>query len=138
LAAKTDRNVILLPIFPNYANAIMEGKKKVEFRKLNIPVNIEYVFIYSTAPEKKIIGFFKVLKITKASPERLWKEFKHIGCVEKDFFFDYYSGYDYGLAIQVGTINRLNKPLPLTKFKKQTPPQSFSYIDNDLLEMFGI
>ncbi len=94
LAARTGRNVILLPIFPGCAWAIIDGRKKVEFRKLNIPVDIENVVIYSTSPEKKIVGSFSVSKITKATPEKLWQDFKDIGYVDKEFLFEYYSGFE--------------------------------------------
>ena len=92
MVARTGRNVILLPISPGYASAIIEGRKKVEFRKLNIPVNIENVVIYSTSPEKKIVGSFSLSKITKATPEKLWQDFKEIGYVDNEFVFEYSSG----------------------------------------------
>ncbi|MGR3319574.1 MAG: ASCH domain-containing protein [Candidatus Anammoxibacter sp.] len=135
MAAKTDKNVILLPIYPRYANAIIEGKKKVEFRKLNIPMNIGHVVIYSTFPEKKIVGFFSVPRITKATPKQLWNDFKQVGYVEKEFLIDYFSGYKYGLAIHVGKVARVRKPFSLEKIKKQNPPQSFLYLENDMWEM---
>ena len=134
MAAGTGRNVILLPIFPGYARAIIEGRKKVEFRKLNIPVNIENVVIYSTSPEKKIVGSFSVSKITKATPEKLWQDFKDIGYVDKESLYKYYSGHEYGLAIHIGKVKRVNKPFPLAKIKRQNPPQSFTYLDNEILE----
>ena len=59
MAAKANKDVILLPIFPKYAQAIFEGTKKVEFRKLNIPQTISHVVVYSTAPTQKIIGYFE-------------------------------------------------------------------------------
>ncbi len=134
MVARTGKNVILLPIFPRYAWAIIEGRKKVEFRKLNIPVNIKNVVIYSTFPEKKIVGFFRVSKIIKDTPEKLWQDFKHIGFVEKESLFDYYSGHEYGLAIHVGKVKRVNKPFSLAKIKRQNPPQSFTYLDNEILK----
>ena len=137
LVAGTDRNAILLPIFPRYTWAIIEGWKKVEFRKLNIPVNIENVVIYSTFPEKKIVGSFSVSKIKKATPEKLWQDFKDVGYVNKEFLFEYYSGHEYGLAIHVGKVKRVNKPFSLAKIKRKNPPQSFTYLDNEIWERIG-
>lgn len=133
MVARTDTNVILLPIMPRYAKAIIEGEKKIEFRKLNIPMNIEHVVIYSASPDKRIVGFFSVSKITKATPKQLWKKFKNIGCVEKDFLFDYYSGHKYGLAIHVGKVEKVQNPFSLAIIKK-TAPQSFMYLENKYFE----
>lgn len=133
MATKTNKNVILLPIIPRYAKAIIEGEKKVEFRKLNIPMNIEHVVIYSAYPEKRIVGFFSVSKVTKATPKQLWKNFKNIGCVEKEFLFDYYSGHQYGLAIHVGKVEKVKNPFSLVKIKKNAP-QSFMYLENKYFE----
>lgn len=129
MAARTNTNVILLPIIPRYAKAIIDGEKKVEFRKLNIPISIEYVVIYSASPEKRIVGFFNVSKVTKATPKQLWKDFKNIGCVEKEFLFDYYSDHKYGLAIHVGKVEKVQNPFSLSKIKRQAP-QSFLYLEN--------
>ncbi|HET6989695.1 MAG TPA: ASCH domain-containing protein, partial [Bacteroidia bacterium] len=49
---------VLLSIKPKYAKAIIDGKKKVEFRKLPFKLNVNKVYIYSSAPEQKIIGYF--------------------------------------------------------------------------------
>ena len=132
MATKDNRNVILLPIFPQYANAIMEGKKKVEFRKRNIPSHIKHVVVYSTAPEKMVIGTFEVDRITKATPKALWKKFNKIGFVEKEFLFDYYDNQDIGIAIHVGKTREIENPFPLSKIKKGlSAPQSFRYLQDD-------
>ena len=132
MAPGKNKNVILLPIFPQYANAIMEGRKKIEFRKKNIPTNIEFVVIYSTKPEKKVIGLFKVETITKAHPKILWDNFKDIGCVKKEFLFDYYDGHDQGVAIHVGRTYEFSQPFNLSDLNDNlNPPQSFRYLKND-------
>jgi len=132
MATKTNKNVILLPIFPKYANAIMDGKKKIEFRKINIPTHIKHVVIYATAPQMKIIGTFEVENITKASPKFLWKKFSKIGCVKKEFLFKYYDNHKIGVAIHIGKIKGVRKPLPLSKIKKGfNAPQSFRYLENE-------
>ncbi len=131
MATKTNKNVILLPIFPKYANAIMDGKKKVEFRKINIPSHIKHVLIYATAPKMEIIGTFEVENITKASPKCLWEKFNKVGFVEKDFLFKYYDNHKTGIAIHIGKIKEVRKPLPLSKIKNGfNAPQSFRYLEN--------
>ena len=98
-------------------------------------MNIGHVVIYSTSPEKKVVGFFSVPKVTRATPRQLWNDFKHVGCVKKEFLIDYFTGYKHGLAIHVGKVSRARKPFSLEKIKRQNPPQSFSYLENDVLKM---
>ncbi|MDE2028129.1 MAG: ASCH domain-containing protein [Candidatus Omnitrophica bacterium] len=132
MASKANRDVILLPIFPKYANAIFEGKKKVEFRKLNIPQNINYVVVYSTAPTQKIVGYFKVEQITIDSPNKLWNLFKNVAGIEKNLLMEYYSGHEQGIAIHVGEFIKLSTPINLDIIEDElAPPQSFKYLEDE-------
>lgn len=139
MAYRKDKNVILLPIFPDYAEAIINGKKTVEFRKLNIPESIKYVVIYSSSPFKKIIGFFSVKGMTKETPEKLWIDFNKKGEVKKDFLFDYYLGHSLGLAIHVGRVSRARKPVELSYVNKRLKaPQSFLYLNKQEWETIKV
>lgn len=48
---------ILLPIKPVFVERILSGEKWYEFRK-RLPLDIERVVIYETAPTKKVVGEF--------------------------------------------------------------------------------
>lgn len=48
---------ILLPIKPVFVERILSGEKWYEFRK-RLPLGIERVVIYETAPTKKVVGEF--------------------------------------------------------------------------------
>ncbi len=53
----------------------MDGRKKYEFRKSKFAkTDINCVYIYSTAPIKKIIGSFKINNIIEGSPRALWDQ----------------------------------------------------------------
>ena len=80
---------VILSIKPVYAHAIMDGTKKVEFRKKIFKRPVDKVFVYSSSPEKKIVGFFTISDIIEDKPERLWEEFEKVGGIEKKNFFDY-------------------------------------------------
>ena len=126
MASRPNKNVILLPIFPKYAEAIFEGKKKVEFRKLNIPQDISHVVVYSTAPTQRIVGYFEVREITRASPKILWNLFNKVGGIEKELLMEYYSGHDLGVAIHVGESIRLRTPIQLSLIENELTPRSLS------------
>ncbi len=44
--------IALMSIHPQYANAIVEGTKRVEFRKRPLARNVTHVIVYATAPVK--------------------------------------------------------------------------------------
>ena len=51
-----DSVIAFLPIKPIYANRILEGSKRYEFRRTRLRQDITHVVIYSTSPVKKIVG----------------------------------------------------------------------------------
>ena len=63
----------ILSIKPIYAHEIIKGNKKIEFRKLRFKRDVERVYIYSSSPEQKIIGYFTIKTIEESTPLDLWK-----------------------------------------------------------------
>lgn len=52
--------VALISIRPRYAHAILDGRKTVEFRKRRLAEDVTHVVIYSTRPDRAVIGFFEL------------------------------------------------------------------------------
>jgi len=125
---------VLLSIKPKYVSGIIAGKKRYEFRKLIWKrKDADTVFIYSSAPSKKIVGFFSIGSIIEGPPDDLWSEFKdHSGIVE-DEFFNYFNGREIGFAIEISQMNVFETPIdPFRQTPDFRPPQSFCYIDADM------
>lgn len=121
---------VLLSIKPKYANAILSGEKKVEFRKAPFKSEVERVYIYSSAPEQKIIGYFIIDKIVSASPRKLWKEFSEVGVIEEEAFFNYFADKEIGYSIKIKKVKKFARGLnPSDVFDNFFPPQSFMYCD---------
>lgn len=121
---------VILSIKPKYANAILSGEKKVEFRKLTFKQKIEKVYIYSSAPEQKIIGSFTIDTIIADTPERLWKKFKNVGSIEEDDFFEYFADKELGYSIKIKSINKFRKAIdPKDIFENFVAPQSYMYCE---------
>ena len=127
--------VALLSIKPHYANAILDGKKKVEFRKRKFGRAVSHVVIYATAPIMRIVGWFKVGPLHELSPESLWRRFSRVGGISRDDFRAYYSGVPSGVAIAVTEAQRLRKPLALNRISSSPPPQSYSYLPASVLSL---
>lgn len=127
----TNRNVILISIHPEYANAMFAGEKNIEFRKTNIPNDLEYVILYATSPIKQIVGYFKVHKIIKEQPQKLWEAFSKTSGTTEEFYFRYYHNIEYGLGLILERVCQFSKPFSLENAGfSPKPPQSFSYVDN--------
>jgi len=121
----------ILSIKPQFADAILSGVKKVEFRKIAFKKDVEKVFIYSTAPVRKITGYFTFNKIVEETPHTLWERFNEIGFIGQDDFFEYFKNKDTGFSICIDSIHPFHESIdPYKMFKNFLPPQSFCYADD--------
>lgn len=121
---------VLLSIKPEFAEKILNGTKKFEFRKgIFKNNNITTVVIYATMPVGKVVGQFSIDGILKNDPEALWVKTKKYAGISKNFFDSYYSGRETAYAIKVGEVERFEDPLPLSSLGDGIKaPQSFLYL----------
>lgn len=122
---------VLMSIKPKYVKSILDGTKKFEFRKKIFKrTDIDEIIIYSSSPEKKIVGSFEIDKVLEDSPEELWAYCTYDAGISKENFFKYFKGKDRGFAIQIKNLNILPKKLdPYETIPDFHPPQSFYYIN---------
>ncbi|HEX7413027.1 MAG TPA: hypothetical protein VF411_03195 [Bacteroidia bacterium] len=119
---------VLLSIKPKYANAIMAGVKLVEFRKLTFKKEIERVYLYSSSPEQRIIGYFTIEDIISDTPVRLWKKYSSVGSISQEDFFEYFSEKEIGYSIKIKAVSKFKKSIdPKTIFENFVAPQSYMY-----------
>ncbi len=121
---------VLLSVKPKYAEKIVEGKKKYEFRKAIFKKqDIEKVYIYSSSPVSKIVAAFEIEKILKDSPKKIWALCqKYAGISEKDFF-NYFENSKMAFAIEIGFVDSYKKHIdPFEIIENFKPPQSFYYL----------
>lgn len=118
-----------MAIHERYAQAIMDGVKRVEFRKRRLADDIETVWVYATAPVSKVIGHFSVHQIVQGTPQDIWEQYGSVGIIDHDDFFDYYEGRETAVAIIVGSAERLPDPVALDEIDPRPAiPQSFAYL----------
>ena len=131
--------VALLSIHPRFAEAILTGEKRVEFRRTKFSRDVSHVAIYATQPIGKIVGWFEVAGIESHHPDDLWGKFQHCGGIDEDDFRVYYLGRETGYAIRVRQSRRLKQAKPLTAVCGDTrPPQSFTYLNKAAVrKLFG-
>lgn len=123
-------SVALLAIKPRFADAIIAGRKTVEFRKTRFSQPPQYVVLYASTPVRQIVAYFKVAYIKELTPLGLWRQFRHVGGIEYDEFFQYYGDRPHGCAIVVATVWKLTKPARLGHLHPRgSAPQSFRYLN---------
>jgi len=121
---------VLLSIKPEYAEKILNGTKRFEYRKA-VPRNeaVRTVVIYATMPVGKVVGEFEVAGVLREKPDVLWKRTKEASGITRAFFDEYFSGRNEAMAIAVREPKRYAKPLSLKDVSGSvTPPQSFQYL----------
>lgn len=131
MARIADYNVAFLPIKPRYAQAIMAGEKWVEFRKTRFARDVRYVVVYSSAPDKTVLGYFAVKSIDVRTPTATWRRYSKAGFIQKREFMEYYNGADQAVAIVIQYVQRLAEPLSMDFLQLNIPvPQSYAYLGN--------
>ncbi len=121
---------VLLSVKPKYAEEILSGRKKYEFRRsIFKKQDIEKVYIYSSSPVSKIVAAFEIGEVLKGSPENIWNLcHKYAGISKKDFFA-YFKNSDVAYAIKIGNIDSFLNPIdPFHIIEDFKPPQSFYYV----------
>jgi predicted transcriptional regulator len=124
----TGRHVVM-SVHPRFAEAIMDGRKKVEFRKRPLADDVTVVWVYATSPIQRIIGYFEVDSTLTAEPPDLWREFAGVGCIERADFDRYYEGSATGAGITIRRAVRLAVPIHIADLLPSgIPPQSYAYV----------
>ena len=126
---------VLLSIKPQYVDKIIDQTKKYEFRKKIFKKVHNDIYIYSTSPEKKIVGIMSISNIICDKPTRLWKLCRDYAGIDRDDFFEYFGNAQQGYALEITAVQKFRSPVDITKSKvKFTAPQSFCYFDRENLK----
>ena len=126
---------ILISIKPAYAEAILSGRKSVEFRKASFPKRVGTMVLYATSPVKKIVGVANVGAVVVLGPEGAWRRYHERGAIERRAFNAYYDGSKKAVCLEIGKTHRLEPPVdPYKTIKGFRAPLSFRYLsDGDSL-----
>jgi predicted transcriptional regulator len=118
-----------MSIKPQYAEAILAGTKRIEFRKRKLADDISAVVIYSTLPVGQIVGVFSVLTCEIASPTALWEKHRHHAGIGRAAYRNYYRGNSTAVGILINDALALDVPVPLPQaWPSVRPPQCLAYL----------
>ena len=121
---------LLLSVKPRFANDILDGIKRFEFRRTCFRRrDVARVLLYATSPEKRVIGECTIETVLALAPDRLWSQTKEHAGIDRTYFDAYFEGRAEGYAIKVKDPQRYKVPLGLFEhFGLSHPPQSFCYV----------
>lgn len=129
----------LMSIRPPFADAILDGRKRVEFRRSRFGRDVSMVVVYATRPVSAVVAVFSVGGITAGPPSCLWEQFHSVGAIDREAFDSYYRGARQAFAIGIETVFVLPQALPLDSLRVGLrPPQSYCYLEPSELEHAGV
>jgi predicted transcriptional regulator/DNA-binding XRE family transcriptional regulator len=123
---------VVLSIRPEYSHKIIEGKKTVELRRrfpLSAPRGT-LAYIYSTSPERAMVGRAEITDVVKLPVSHIWKKYSSSAFIDKADFDAYFQGLSEGFALKFANAKPLPRQLDLSELRERfgfEPPQSFLY-----------
>ena len=129
MASRSAQRSALMSIRPQFANAILDGSKTVEFRKRALAEDVTRVVIYTTSPVQAVVGEFTVANQVIASPRALWRRYSRVAGIGRTDFFKYFEGTANAVGIVIESVVEYKTPRSLDDVEPGArPPQSFMYI----------
>jgi predicted transcriptional regulator len=118
-----------MSIKPEYADKIVSGEKKYEFRRRLAKKHVDRIVIYSTAPVMKVIAEVEVKGTISKVPDKLWEKTKKYSGIDWIFFRNYFADKEYAHAYELGEVYVYDEPKNLKEFGYTNAPQSYRYIE---------
>lgn len=123
---------VLLSVKPRFADQIVDGTKKVEFRRVWASEYVPWIAIYSSSPTKMLVAIAEVESVVVASASTLWSvNCSRSGGLTRAELRSYFSGKTEGYAVMLGRVLRPKAPIEPAKIVEDfRAPQSFRYLTN--------
>lgn len=121
-------STILLSVKPEYAERILKGIKRFEYRRHLPREIIENIVIYSTSPQKRVVAKVEVIGVISESPQVVWEITKEYSGISYARYVEYFRNHNIAFAFQLGEIELFTPPKGLAEYRIKNPPQSFMYL----------
>lgn len=122
----------LFSIRPQFAQAILRGEKKFEFRTKVCKRKLTTMFIYATKPIGMVIGEVSIETVISEEPEELWKLTHNDAGISKSEFDQYFRGREKAYAYKLRNPVAYNQGILLEDLGIKRAPQSYCYIEDRL------
>ena len=130
-----ENKTIILSIHPKHIEKILSGEKRYEYRK-RIPLDINYLIVYATAPTKKIVALIEVDMVMKDTPQNIWDVTQNESGVSYEFFMNYFNEVSTACAIKFRNVYKLPTPIDITVIDSvKSAPQAYQYVDMSISDL---
>lgn len=124
--------VLLLSVRPRFARGLLSGTKTAEIRRRfpDIPPGMT-VIIYSTSPEKAILGTMRAQRVVRSNADDIWRDYADVIGIERTELTDYLDGASECSVLELDSPDLWSRPVQLTELRSVLhvePPQSFRYL----------
>lgn len=130
---------LLISIKPHYARAILEGRKTVEVRRRfpTVPPGTTVV-LYSSSPERAIVGTVRLKHTSRMVPERVWEFHADAIDIAEEALGQYLEGAEESTLLEVADPQTWQRPVTLKALRALLgvePPQSFRYLNPEQVDV---
>ena len=120
----------LISIRPEYVQAMIEGRKRVEFRRRNLRLAPNSrLWIYSTLPTAAVTAVATVTGVDSGTVNAIWRRHGKRGSIGRSDFDKYFLGVDQAFAIEIKCISVLTNGIGLSSLRTAVdgfqPPQTY-------------
>jgi predicted transcriptional regulator len=127
----TDRRV-LLSVRPQYAHALLAGTKTAEVRRRFPDLDAGTVlYVYSSSPERQVIGTLRLKAVHQLHPTTVWRRFKRMIGIDQAYLDDYLQGATNAAIVEVDEPQQWAETVTLQQLRHLglEPAQSYRYLD---------
>lgn len=137
------RPTLLLSIQREHADAILDGSKTYELRRVRPGIRAgDRILLYVTAPVSALCGYFRVDEIITGSPTHIWRRVQSGAGITRRQVYEYLRDARTPCAIGVGDAFRLTTSLSADEIRQAWaefhPPRSFRYVPPDVMVALGL
>ena len=138
-AAGGNGRLVLFSIKPQHAQAIYNGEKKFEYRRVPPSTEVPYGgLLYESGKSGQITGHIRVVHENQDYVGNIIDQTADRVPHTADELRRYFRGCDIGTALQIGGYGRFDPPIPISfvrEFESDfSVPQNFRYIERELFE----
>ena len=124
-------NKVLISIKPEYADRILNGTKKYEYRRMLAQKEVSSLIIYSTWPVMEIVGEVEVIETIEMAPSSLWEKTKKAAGISRSKYREYFKDREKAYAYVLGIVTKYETKKRLSDIGIQHAPQSFIYLTRE-------
>lgn len=126
-------SAVLLSVKPTFARRLLSGHKTAEVRRRfpAVPPGTD-VYVYSSTPERAVVGVFRLSAVHRDSPQTLWERFAEQLDITETYFSEYLEDRAAAVVVELRLKESWPRPVTLDELRAGVgvqPPQSFRYLD---------